>query len=88
MVWFFAAGAKQFLGVPLNNRNLLILAISVGMGLGVTFRPEILSHLPEAVKSLFSSGISAGTITALFLNIVLKEEYVDIEAEAKENAAV
>jgi len=84
----FAAGAKTILGVPLNNRNLLILAISVGMGLGVTFRPEILSHLPEAVKSLFSSGISAGTITALFLNIVLKEEYVDIEAEAKENAAV
>ncbi len=83
----FAAGAKTILNVPLNNRNLLILAISVGMGLGVTFRPEILSHLPEAVKSLFSSGISAGTITALFLNIVLKEEYVEEETASVQKSA-
>jgi NCS2 family nucleobase:cation symporter-2 len=83
----FAAGAKTILNVPLNNRNLLILAISVGMGLGVTFRPEILSHLPDAIKSLFSSGISAGTITALFLNIVLKEEYVEEETTSIKQSA-
>lgn len=83
----FAAGAKTILNVPMNNRNLLILAISVGMGLGVTFRPEILSHLPEAIKSLFSSGISAGTITALFLNIVLKEEYVEEESASIQQSA-
>jgi len=84
----FAAGAKTILNVPLNNRNLLILAISVGIGLGVTFRPEILTHLPEAIKSLFSSGISAGTITALFLNIVLKEEYEDAATDSEQHAAV
>jgi NCS2 family nucleobase:cation symporter-2 len=83
----FAAGAKTILNVPLNNRNLLILAISVGMGLGVTFRPDILAHLPEWLKSLFSSGISAGTITALFLNIVLKEEYETEEEAIVENIA-
>jgi NCS2 family nucleobase:cation symporter-2 len=84
----FAAGAKTILNVPLNNRNLLILAISVGMGLGVTFRPEILSHLPAAVKSLFSSGISAGTITALFLNIVLKEEFEEETTESAKQVSV
>jgi len=84
----FAAGAKTILNVPLNNRNLLILAISVGMGLGVTFRPEILSHLPAAVKSLFSSGISAGTITALFLNIVLKEEFEEETTESAKEVSV
>jgi len=83
----FAAGAKTILNVPLNNRNLLILAISVGIGLGVTFRPDILSHLPAWLKSLFSSGISAGTITALFLNIVLKEEYVEEEAKVESIAS-
>lgn len=81
----FAAGVKTILSVPLNNRNLLILAISVGMGLGVTFRPDILQYLPESVKSLFSSGISAGTITALFLNIVLKNEYVDAASDSTES---
>lgn len=84
----FAAGAKTILDVPLNNRNLLVLAISVGIGLGVTFRPDILSHLPDAVKSLFSSGISAGTITALFLNMVLKEEYEEPTSSTTEQEAV
>lgn len=70
-----AAGIKTVKDVPFNNRNMLILAISLGLGLGVTVRPDFLQHLPSALKSLFSSGISAGTITALILNIVLKEEY-------------
>jgi NCS2 family nucleobase:cation symporter-2 len=83
----FAAGAKTILNVPLNNRNLLILAISVGIGLGVTFRPDILSQLPAWLKSLFSSGISAGTITALTLNIVLKEEYETEEAVVEKIAS-
>ncbi len=81
-----AAGIKTLKSVPLNNRNLLILAISIGIGLGVTFRPEILTHLPAWIQSLFSSGISAGTITALLLNIFLKEEYEDV-AVSSERAA-
>lgn len=82
-----AAGIKTLKNVPLNNRNLLILAISIGIGLGVTFRPDILQNLPEWIKSLFSSGISAGTITALLLNIVLKEEYEEDESAQSSNAA-
>lgn len=82
-----AAGIKTLKNVPLNNRNLLILAISIGLGLGVTFRPDILQHLPEWIKSLFSSGISAGTITALLLNIVLKEEYEEDDSAQSSNAA-
>jgi NCS2 family nucleobase:cation symporter-2 len=74
-----AAGIKTLTNVPLNNRNLLILAISIGIGLGVTFRPELLTNLPSWIQSLFSSGISAGTITALLLNIFLTEEYEDDE---------
>ncbi len=81
-----AAGIKTLKSVPLNNRNLLILAISIGIGLGVTFRPELLTHLPAWIQSLFSSGISAGTITALLLNIFLKEEYEDV-AVSSERAA-
>jgi NCS2 family nucleobase:cation symporter-2 len=69
-----SAGIKTLKDVPLNNRNMIIIAVSIGLGLGVTVRPEFLSQLPDFVKSLFSSGISAGTITALLLNIFLKEE--------------
>lgn len=69
-----SAGIKTIKNVELNNRNMLILAISLGIGLGVTVRPDFLSSMPSAVQSFFSSGISAGTIVALLLNVVLKEE--------------
>ncbi len=69
-----SAGIKTLKDVPLNNRNMIIIAVSIGIGLGVTVRPDFISQLPDFVKSLFSSGISAGTITALTLNIILKEE--------------
>lgn len=69
-----SAGIKTIKAVELNNRNMLILAISIGIGLGVTVRPDFLSSMPSAVKSFFSSGISAGTVSALLLNFILKEE--------------
>ena len=69
-----AAGIKTLSKVALNNRNLLIIATSIGLGLGVTFRPDFISQLPEGLKMIFSSGISTGTIVALILNVILKEE--------------
>ena len=69
-----AAGIKTLSKVKINERNLLIIATSIGLGLGVTFRPEFISQLPEGLKMIFSSGISTGTIVALLLNIILKEE--------------
>lgn len=68
------AGIRTLGTVKINNRNLLIIATSIGLGLGVTFRPEFISELPEALRMIFSSGISTGTIVALILNKVLKEE--------------
>ena len=69
-----AAGIQTLSKVKITNRNLLIIATSIGLGLGVTFRPEILSSLPLGISMIFSSGISTGTITALVLNLVLKEK--------------
>lgn len=76
-----AAGIKTLSKVKINERNLLIIATSIGLGLGVTFRPEFVSQLPEGLKMIFTSGISTGTITALVLNLVLKEEKEDLEQE-------
>lgn len=66
-----AAGIKILSTVNYTRRASLILAISLGMGLGVTFAPDILDQMPPLVKNIFSSGISAGGITALVLNSVL-----------------
>ena len=72
-----AAGIKTLSKVKLTERNLLIIAISIGLGLGVTFRPDFIAKLPESIKMVFSSGISLGTIAALVLNLVLKEDKLE-----------
>ncbi|KGM46121.1 nucleobase:cation symporter-2 family protein [Neobacillus niacini] len=53
-----------------SQENLLIIACSVGMGLGVTAVPDLFGQLPESVKILTNNGIVAGSLTAIFLNIV------------------
>ncbi|MDB9495849.1 nucleobase:cation symporter-2 family protein [Spirulina major CS-329] len=65
------AGVKILSCVNLTKRNSMILAVSLGLGLGVTFVPEILDNAPDLVKSIFSSGISTGGLSALVLNLVI-----------------
>ena len=68
-----ASGIKTLGNVRVSNRNLLIIAVSIGLGLGVTFEPAYFSNLPGVLQSVFSSGISTGTIVAFTLNILLRE---------------
>jgi xanthine permease len=66
-----ASGIKMLSKVDFSSQeNLLIIACSVGVGLGVTTVPDLFVHLPESVKILTNSGIVAGSLTAIFLNIV------------------
>ncbi|MVX64411.1 purine permease [Clostridium chromiireducens] len=74
-----ASGIKTLSKVELNNRNLLIIATAIGLGVGITFRPDFIGQLPEGLKMIFSSGISTGTIAALILNLILKEEKIGVE---------
>jgi xanthine permease len=53
-----------------SQENLLIIACSVGMGLGVTVVPDLFSHMPSSVRIITDNGIVAGSITAVVLNII------------------
>ena len=68
----FSSGAAIFhRGVELSRRNLVILALAIGLGLGVELRPDALQHLPEALRTFLSSGLVVGGLTALGLNLAL-----------------
>ncbi|KGQ70508.1 purine permease [Chelonobacter oris] len=69
-----AAGIQMLDKVERSKRNGLIIAISIGCGLAVTTRPEILDKLPSFVKEIFGSGITVGSLLALTLNLVLPHE--------------
>ena len=83
-----AAGIKTLSRVELTDRNLLIIATSMALGLGVTFRPDFIGQFPEALQMIFSSGISTGTIVALILNLLLKEDKVVATKAAKTEVVV
>jgi xanthine permease XanP len=65
------AGIKILSGVNMDRRASTITAISLGLGLGVTFAPAVIGQMPQLVRDLFSSGIAAGGMCALVLNLVL-----------------
>lgn len=71
-----------------SPENSMIIACSIGMGLGVTVVPELFSQLPSSIQILTSNGIVAGSVTAIVLNIVFhmlpsrKEKPVLKEQEA------
>ncbi|EEV25050.1 putative purine permease [Actinobacillus minor 202] len=69
-----AAGIQMLDKVERSKRNGLIIAISIGCGLAVTTRPELLDKLPSFFKEVFGSGITVGSILALVLNLVLPED--------------
>jgi NCS2 family nucleobase:cation symporter-2 len=67
----FSSGARLITqNVELDHRNSTILAVSMALGLGVAFRPEILQNFPSEVQTLFGSALVTGGIAALVLNIV------------------
>ncbi|EOW9230337.1 uracil-xanthine permease family protein [Vibrio cholerae] len=75
-----AAGVRIISRVDLDRRAILIMALSFSMGLGIAQKPEILQFMPEFIKNLFSSGVAAGGITAIVLNLLLPEVRLDENA--------
>ncbi|WP_435076824.1 uracil-xanthine permease family protein [Halococcus sp. AFM35] len=73
--------------VVLTQRNTTIIATAVALGLGVTFRPELVQNLPEMVQTLFGSGVVMGGLAGLVLNIVIpRDSPVDSPTENETTA--
>jgi OHCU decarboxylase len=53
-----------------DERNVIILAVSLGFAMTPTVYPTIVDHFPEAVRTIISSGITLGSISAILLNLV------------------
>jgi xanthine permease XanP len=66
-----AAGIGILSRIVLDRRASTIIAVSLGLGLGVTFVPGIMQGMPAIVKDTFSSGIATGGICALVLNAIM-----------------
>lgn len=62
------SGVRLIAQAGLGQREGVIVALALGVGLGLPTQPALLASLPEWVRPLLESGISAGGLTALVLN--------------------
>lgn len=65
------AGIRIIITNGLKRRETLIVATSLGLGLGVSYDPEIFKILPASIYVLVENPICAGGLTAILLNIIL-----------------
>ena len=72
-----SAGIRMLGHSAPTKRNSLIIAVSIGCGLAVTIRPDLLGKLPAFVKEVFGSGITVGALVAVVLNLCLPGREVD-----------
>jgi len=53
-----------------NDKNLLIIAISIGFGLGFNMMPTLFNQVPATVKMFTGNGIVMSSIAAITLNLL------------------
>lgn len=53
-----------------NGNNLIIVAVSVGLGISVNEFPELFSQCPLVVSTIFSNGIIVASLSAVLLNLI------------------
>lgn len=67
-----AAGVRIVSSQNIGRKETLVLAVSLSLGLGVELMPDILVNAPQAIKGIFSSGITTGGLTAIIANVVIR----------------
>ena len=67
-----AAGIRIIASTEITRKAVLVMAISFAMGLSVELVPGILDKMLGIIKSIFSSGITTGGLTAILANAFIR----------------
>ena len=72
-----SAGIKLIARSEMNQRNLLILGLSLSFGIGMSLLPQFVSHIPDfgiSLKLLLTTGLIPAGMLAFILNVTLSEK--------------
>ena len=70
-----ASGARLvFLHCDLNRRNMTVMAVSLGLGLGIATTPDAIQGLPSAAQTFFGQPVILTALSALALNTLAPGE--------------
>lgn len=68
------SGIQSLMHVEFNDRNCLIIALAIGLGVGIGNVPAVLAQLPTWVSNIFAqNGIIMTFVIATVLNLILPQ---------------
>ena len=74
-----SSGMRMLSNVEFTNNNLLIIAFSISLGLGVTAVPNLFASLPSFLSILVSDGVITGSLAAIILNLFFNTKKKKVE---------
>ncbi|MDP5029305.1 MAG: purine permease [Paraglaciecola sp.] len=68
------AGIKILASEPIDRRKSLIIATSLGAGLGILMVPEAVQSLPNLLKNILSSAVTTAGFTAIVMSLLIPDK--------------
>ena len=69
-----SAGINMLSDVNWNRRNMVILAMSLSVGLGIQAVPKSMQHLPDSFEMLMVSGLLPAAAISVILNLLIPKD--------------
>ncbi len=69
------AGIRILSTVDFTHRNIMIIATSLGLSMGIAFVPDVLSQTPQLFQNIFGSAVTMSGIVAITLDMILPGNY-------------
>jgi NCS2 family nucleobase:cation symporter-2 len=69
-----SAGINMLSDVNWNRRNMIILAMSLSVGLGIQAVPKSMQHLPDSFEMLMVSGLLPAAAISVILNLLIPRD--------------
>lgn len=69
------AGIRILSTVDFTHRNILIIATSLGLSMGVAFVPDVFAQTPQLFRNIFGSAVTMSGIVAITLDMILPKNY-------------
>lgn len=74
MFGMVASAALSILsGVAWTQRNMLIFGVALSVGIGLELEPDAVSHLPETLRVVLTSGVLPAALIAVILNLLVPD---------------
>ncbi|MBP1849850.1 nucleobase:cation symporter-2 family protein [Rhizobium halophytocola] len=67
------AGIRILASQEIDQRKVYVMAISFGLGLGVTLVPDAIKQMPDLIQKVFATPITLSGLTAIILSLAIPD---------------